>query len=98
MALLPEIDLVHRLSRAISSGGPSTSTSPCTNGDALREAEHQIHVVLDDQDRDVLGELVEHLQDAMRFQAKARRAARRGSATSGFSPSAMAISTRRCFP
>src|SRR5712691_5632373 len=38
------------------------------DGDALREAEHEIHVVLDDEDRDVLGQIVQHLQDAMRFQ------------------------------
>src|SRR5713101_4502614 len=38
------------------------------DGDALREAKHEVHVVLDDQDGNVLGQIVEHPQDAMRFQ------------------------------
>src|SRR5205823_7185436 len=36
------------------------------HGDALREAEHEVHVVLDDQDRDVAGQGGEHLEDAPR--------------------------------
>src|SRR5438094_3555346 len=34
------------------------------HGDPAREAEHEVHVVLDDQDRDVAGQRGEHLQDA----------------------------------
>src|SRR5258708_2667974 len=76
MALLPEVDFVHALVPGDLLRRPLDQHFALhQNGDALREAEHQIHVVLDDQDRDVLGELVEHLQDAMRFQ---RRHARGG--------------------
>src|SRR6266853_364915 len=83
MALLPEIDLVHALVPGDLLRRPLDQHFALhQNGDALREAEHQIHVVLDDQDRDVLGELVEHLQDAMRFQRRhVRGATPRRSAT-----------------
>src|SRR5229473_3218223 len=65
MALLPEIDLVHALVPGDLLRRPLDQHFALhQNGDALREAEHQIHVVLDDQDRDVFGELVEDLKAA----------------------------------
>src|SRR3954471_18105791 len=42
---------------------------------APREAEHEVHVVLDDQDGDVTGKAAEHFQDASRVM---RRDACRG--------------------
>jgi len=34
------------------------------HGDPLREAEHQVHVVFDDEDGDLRGQAVEHLENA----------------------------------
>src|SRR6266516_1944951 len=68
MALLPEIDLMHAsvlgelLRRHL-----DQHCALHQHGDALREAEHEVHVVLDDQDGDVPGQIVEHLEDAVRF-------------------------------
>src|SRR6267378_170111 len=76
MVLLAEIDLVHApvpgdlLRRPL-----DQDLALHEHGDALREAEHEVHVVLDDEDGDVLGQIVQHLQDAVRFQ---RRHARGG--------------------
>src|SRR5207237_4238152 len=35
-------------------------------GDAIRKAEHDVHVVLDDEDGDVAGQRAEHFEDAAR--------------------------------
>src|SRR5215831_13510403 len=66
MALLAEVDLVHALVLADLLGRALDQHLALNeHGDAPREAEHQVHVVLDDEDRDVARQPVEHLEDAV---------------------------------
>src|SRR6266513_167240 len=76
MVLLAEIDLVYAPVPGDLVRRPlDQDLALHEHGDALREAEHEVHVVLDDEDGDVLGQIVQHLEDAVRFQ---RRHARGG--------------------
>src|SRR5215831_6792766 len=66
MALLAEIHLVDALVLADLLGRAlDQHLALDEHGDALRKAEHQIHVVLYDEDRDVARQPVEHLEDAV---------------------------------
>src|SRR5882672_9351143 len=74
MALLAEIDLVYAFVLADLIGRALDEHFALhQHGDALRKSEHEIHVVLDDEDRDLPGQLVEHLQDTVRFQRRHAR-------------------------
>src|SRR5256885_10836210 len=44
---------------------PYTTLFRSQHRDAAREAEHQVHVVLDDQDRDFRGQLFQELQNPL---------------------------------
>src|SRR5262252_2758591 len=75
MALLAEVHLVHALVLADLLGGAFDQHLALNQyGYTLREAEHEIHVVLYDEDRDVARQPVEHLEDAVGLE---RRHARR---------------------
>src|SRR5215813_894209 len=66
MAMLAEIHLVDALVLADLLGRAlDQHLALDEHGDALREAEHQVHIVLDDEDRDVARQPVEHLEDAV---------------------------------
>src|SRR5215472_15347707 len=69
MALLAEVHLVHALVLADLLGRAFDQHLALNqHGDALREPKHEIHVVLDDEDRDLLRQAVQHLEDAMGFE------------------------------
>src|SRR5262252_3034561 len=69
MALLAEVHLMHALVLAYLLGRAFDQHLALNqHGDAPREAEHEIHVVLDDEDRDLLRQSVQHLEDAMGFE------------------------------
>src|SRR5499426_767250 len=73
---LPEVDLVHApVGADLGRRSLAQYLALHQYRDPLREAEHDVHVVLDDEDRDVGRQRVEHLQDPLRFE---RRHAGRG--------------------
>src|SRR5882724_4011852 len=74
MVLLAEVNLVHASVLPDLVGGAFDQYLTLhEHGDAPGEPEDQIHVVLDDQDRDFLGQLVEHLENAMRLERRHAR-------------------------
>ena len=65
---LAEIDLPHPRIGGDLGGRPFDQNPPLhQDGDPPRQAKHQIHVVLDDQQRDVGGEPFDRLDDATAF-------------------------------
>src|SRR5690349_16981156 len=71
MALLAEIDLMNALVRADLVGRAlDEHLALYEDGDALREAEHEVHVVLDDENRDLPGQSIQYFEDAVRLERR----------------------------